>query len=222
MKKYIAECIGTFVLTLLGCGTAMFLGCNTPAGVVGTAIAFGLTVVAMAYTVGSISGCHINPAITLAVALSGRMSWKDACGYWCGQLAGGVIAGAVLLLLTAVVAAPDLTGGLGSNGVANAGGIGGALLVEALATFIFVLVVLGSTDSKKGAGNLAGLAIGLTLILVHLVCINLTGTSVNPARSLGPALFAGGAALKDVWVFFVGPCIGAALSACVWNCLGKE
>ena len=222
MKKYLAECLGTFVLTLLGCGTAMFLGCNTPAGVVGTAIAFGLTVVAMAYTVGSISGCHINPAITLAVALSGRMSWKDACGYWCGQLAGGVIAGAVLLLLTAVVAAPDLTGGLGSNGVANAGGIGGALLVEALATFIFVLVVLGSTDSKKGAGNLAGLAIGLTLILVHLVCINLTGTSVNPARSLGPALFAGGAALKDVWVFFVGPCIGAALSACVWNCLGKE
>ena len=222
MKKYIAECIGTFVLTLLGCGTAMFLGCNTPAGVVGTAIAFGLTVIAMAYTVGSISGCHINPAITLAVALSGRMSWKDACGYWCGQIIGGVIAGAVLLLLANVVAAPDLTGGLGSNGVANAGGIGGALLVEALATFIFVLVVLGSTDSKKGAGNLAGIAIGLTLVLVHLVCINLTGTSVNPARSLGPALFAGGAALRDVWVFFAGPCIGAALSACVWNCLGKE
>lgn len=222
MKKYIAECIGTFVLTLLGCGTAMFLGCNTPAGVVGTAIAFGLTVIAMAYTVGSISGCHINPAITLAVALSGRMSWKDACGYWCGQIIGGVIAGAVLLLLANVVAAPDLTGGLGSNGVANAGGVGGALLVEALATFIFVLVVLGSTDSKKGAGNLAGLAIGLTLVLVHLVCINLTGTSVNPARSLGPALFAGGAALRDVWVFFAGPCIGAALSACVWNCLGKE
>ena len=222
MKKYIAECIGTFVLTLLGCGTAMFLGCNTPAGVVGTAVAFGLTVVAMAYTVGSISGCHINPAITLAVALSGRMSWKDACGYWCGQIVGGVLAGAVLLLLTAVVTAPDLTGGLGSNGVANAGGVGGALLVEFIATFIFVLVVLGSTDAKKGAGNLAGLAIGLTLILVHLVCINLTGTSVNPARSLGPALFAGGAALKDVWVFFVGPCAGAALSACVWNCLGKE
>ena len=222
MKKYIAECIGTFVLTLLGCGTAMFLGCGDAAGVVGTAIAFGLTVVAMAYTVGSISGCHINPAITLAVALSGRMSWKDACGYWCGQIAGGVLAGAVLLLLTAVVAAPDLTGGLGSNGVANAGGVGGALLVEFIATFIFVLVVLGSTDAKKGAGNLAGLAIGLTLILVHLVCINLTGTSVNPARSLGPALFAGGAALKDVWVFFVGPCAGAALSACVWNCLGKE
>mgnify|MGYP001110541933 CR=1 FL=1 len=222
MKKYFAESIGTFVLTLLGCGTAMFLGCNTPAGVVGTAIAFGLTVIAMAYTIGNISGCHINPAITFAVALSGRMSWKDARGYWCGQIIGGIVAGAVLLLLTNVVAAPDLTGGLGSNGVANAGGVGGALLVEFIATFIFVLVVLGATDEKLGAGKPAGLAIGLTLVLVHLVCINLTGTSVNPARSLGPALFAGGAALKDVWVFFVGPCAGAALSALVWKCLAKE
>ena len=222
MKKYFAECIGTFVLTLLGCGTAMFLGCNTPAGVVGTAIAFGLTVVAMAYTIGNISGCHINPAITFAVALSGRMSWKDACGYWCGQLIGGIIAGAILLLLTKVVAAPDLTGGLGTNGVANAGGVGGALLVEFIATFIFVLVVLGATDAKLGAGKPAGLAIGLTLILVHLVCINLTGTSVNPARSLGPAIFAGGEALANVWVFFVAPLAGAALSALVWKCLAKE
>ena len=222
MKKYFAECIGTFVLTLLGCGTAMFLGCNTPAGVVGTAIAFGLTVVAMAYTIGNISGCHINPAITFAVALSGRMSWKDACGYWVGQLVGGIIAGAILLLLTKVVAAPDLTGGLGTNGVANAGGVGGALLVEFIATFIFVLVVLGATDAKLGAGKPAGLAIGLTLILVHLVCINLTGTSVNPARSIGPALFAGGEALANVWVFIVAPMAGAALSACVWKCLAKE
>ncbi len=222
MKKYIAECIGTFVLTLLGCGTAMFLGCDTPAGVVGTAIAFGLTVIAMAYTIGSISGCHINPAITFAVALSGRMSWKDACGYWCGQLVGGILAGAVLLLLASTVNAPDLTGTLGSNAVAGAGGVGGAILVEAIATFIFVLVVLGSTDAKKGAGNLAGLAIGLTLVLVHLVCIRLTGTSVNPARSLGPAIFAGGTSLANVWVFFAGPLIGAALSACVWKYLGKE
>ena len=222
MKKYIAECIGTFVLTLLGCGTAMFLGCNTPAGVVGTAIAFGLTVIAMAYTIGAISGCHINPAITFAVALSGRMSWKDACGYWVGQILGGIVAGAVLLLLTNVVSAPDLTGGLGTNGVANAGGVGGALLVEFIATFIFVLVVLGATDEKLGAGKPAGLAIGLTLILVHLVCINLTGTSVNPARSLGPALFAGGEALANVWVFFLAPLAGAALSALVWKCLAKE
>ena len=222
MKKYIAECIGTFVLTLLGCGTAMFLGCDTAAGVVGTAIAFGLTVIAMAYTIGAISGCHINPAITFAVALSGRMSWKDACGYWVGQLVGGIVAGAVLLLLTNVVSAPDLTGGLGTNGVANAGGVGGALLVEFIATFIFVLVVLGATDEKLGAGKPAGLAIGLTLILVHLVCINLTGTSVNPARSIGPALFAGGEALANVWVFILAPLAGAALSALVWKCLAKE
>jgi aquaporin Z len=222
MKKYFAEGIGTFVLTLLGCGTAMFLGCGTPAGVVGTAIAFGLTVVAMAYTIGGISGCHINPAITLAVALSGRMSWKDACGYWIGQIIGGIVAGAVLLLLANVVAAPDLTGALGSNGVANAGGAGGAFLVEVIATFIFVLVVLGTTDGKIGAGNFAGLAIGLTLILVHLVCINLTGTSVNPARSIGPAIFAQGQALKDLWVFICAPLVGAALSACVWGALAPK
>ena len=222
MKKYFAEMVGTFVLTLLGCGTAMFLGCNTPAGVVGTAVAFGLAVVAMAYTIGGISGCHINPAITLGVALSGRMSWKDACGYWCGQVIGGIIAGAVLLLLTNVVAAPDLTGGLGTNGVANAGGAMGACLVECLATFIFVLVVLGTTDAKVGAGNLAGLAIGLSLILIHLVCINLTGTSVNPARSIGPAIFAGGQALADLWVFIVAPLVGGALAACVWKCFACE
>ena len=217
MKKYIAECVGTFVLTFLGCGTAMFLGCGEPAGVVGTAIAFGLAVVAMAYTIGEISGCHINPAITLGVALSGRMTWKDACGYWIGQVIGGILAGAVLLLLTKVVAAPDLTGALGSNGVANAGGAGGAFLVEVIATFLFVLVVLGTTDAKYGAGKPAGLAIGLALILIHLVCINLTGTSVNPARSIGPALFAGGDALKDLWVFICAPLVGGALSALVWK-----
>jgi len=222
MKKYFAECVGTFVLTLLGCGTAMFLGCNTPAGVVGTAVAFGLAVVAMAYTIGGVSGCHINPAITFGVALAGRMSWKDAVGYWCGQVIGAIIAGAILLLLTKVVAAPDLTGGLGSNGVANAGGVGGALLVEFIATFLFVLVVLGTTDSKVGAGNLAGLAIGLSLILIHLVCINLTGTSVNPARSIGPALFAGGDALKDLWVFIVAPMVGGAFAVPVWKAIAPK
>ena len=222
MKKYIAECIGTFVLTFLGCGTAMFLGCNTPAGVVGTAVAFGLSVVAMAYTIGGISGCHINPAITLAVAISGRMSWKDAAGYWVGQIIGGIVAGALLFALTKVVAAPDLTGALGSNGVAGAGGLGGAFLVEVIATFLFVLVVLGTTDSKVGAGNFAGLAIGLSLILIHLVCINLTGTSVNPARSIGPAIFACGDALKNVWVFIVAPLVGGALSAVVWSAIAPK
>ena len=222
MKKYFAECVGTFVLTFLGCGTAMFVGCGEPAGVVGTAIAFGLAVVAMAYTIGGISGCHINPAITLGVALSGRMSWKEACGYWAGQIIGGILAGAVLLLVANVVSAQDLTGALGSNGVANAGGAGGAFLVEVIATFLFVLVVLGTTDAKVGAGKFAGLAIGLSLILIHLVCINLTGTSVNPARSIGPAIFAGGEALKNVWVFICAPLVGGALSALCWKGLAPK
>ena len=218
MKKYLAECIGTAVLTLLGCGTAVFLGCDTPAGVVGTAIAFGLSVVAMAYTIGGISGCHINPAITLGVALSGRMSWKDACGYWVGQFIGG-IAGAAILAWICSVTEPAVAMG-GANGC---GGVTpcGAWLVEIVATFIFVLVVLGTTDEKKGAGNLAGLAIGLTLILVHLVCINLTGTSVNPARSFGPALFVDGA-MDVVYIFIAAPLIGGAIAALVWKCLGSE
>ena len=222
MKKYIAECVGTFVLTFLGCGTAMFLGCGDTAGVLGTAIAFGLAVVAMAYTIGEISGCHINPAITLGVVLSGRMSWKDACGYWVGQVIGGIIAGAALLLVVkATGGAPNAMGnpeGLGVNLAAGAGGAGGAFLVEVIATFLFVLVVLGTTDPKVGAGKPAGLAIGLTLILIHLVCINLTGTSVNPARSIGPALFSEAEnALKDLWVFICAPLVGGALSALVWK-----
>lgn len=225
MKKYFAECIGTMVLTLLGCGTAVFVGCSTPAGVFATAAAFGLSVIAMAYTIGGISGCHINPAITLGVLLSKRMSFKDACGYWVGQFIGGIIGAAILYWICSATGAPGAMGdpaGLGTNGVANAGGIGGAILVEVVATFLFVLVVLGTTDDKKGAGNLAGLAIGLSLILIHLVCINLTGTSVNPARSFGPALFVGGAALKDVWVFIVAPLIGGALASIVWGCLACD
>ena len=179
----------------------------------------------MAYTIGGISGCHINPAITLGVVLSKRMSWKDACGYWCGQILGGIAGAALLYWIICATGAPGAMGdpaGMGANGVANAGGPWGAILVECIATFLFVLVVLGTTDSKKGAGNFAGLAIGLSLVLIHLVCINLTGTSVNPARSFGPALFAGGDALKDVWVFFVGPLLGGAIAAPVWACMAKE
>lgn len=223
MKKYFAEFIGTLVLTLMGCGTAVFLGCGNAAGVVGTAIAFGLAVVAMAYTIGEISGCHINPAITLGAALSRRMAWKEACGYWVGQFLGGIAGAAILFAIIKATGAPGAMGdpaGMGANGVANAGGVWGAFLVEVIATCIFVLVVLGATDSKYGAGKPAGLAIGLTLILVHLVCINLTGTSVNPARSFGPALFACGEALKNVWVFICAPLAGGALAALLWNCLG--
>ena len=218
MKKYIAECIGTAVLTLLGCGTAVFLGCGTPAGVVGTAIAFGLAVVAMAYTIGGISGCHINPAITLGVVLSGRMSWKDACGYWVGQFIGGIVGAAILAW---ICANSNFQMG-GANGLAGVNGPWAGVLVEVVATFIFVLVVLGATDEKKGAGNFAGLAIGLSLILIHLVCINLTGTSVNPARSLGPALFVGGDALANVWVFICAPLVGGALAALCWKGLACE
>lgn len=217
MKKYIAEAVGTFVLTFLGCGAAVSLGCSeeNTAAVVGTAIAFGLAVVAMAYTIGGISGCHINPAITLGVLASGRMSVKDACGYWCGQLVGGIIAGAVL-------AAIYCGTGLGANGIGAGcdGSVTTALVVEAVLTCVFVLVVLGTTDEKVGAGNFAGLAIGLSLILIHLVGIHFTGTSVNPARSLGPAIFVGGDALANVWVFFCGPFIGALCAACIWKFVG--
>lgn len=225
MKKYFAEFIGTLVLTLMGCGTAVFVGCGNTAGVVGTALAFGLSVIAMAYTIGGISGCHINPAITFGVALSGRMNWKDAIGYWIGQILGGIAGAALLYLIIKCTGAPGAMGvpaGMGANGVANAGGVGGAFLVELIATFIFVLVVLGATDSKIGAKNFGGAAIGLTLVLVHLVCINLTGTSVNPARSIGPALFAGGDALKNIWVFIVAPLAGGALSACVWSAIAPK
>ncbi len=217
MKKYIAEAIGTFVLTFLGCGAAVSLGCaeaNT-AAVVGTAIAFGLSVVAMAYTIGGVSGCHINPAITLACLIDKRMSLKDACGYWVGQFVGGIAAGAVLAAIY------GCESGLGANGLAGVNGCAGCgILVEAILTGLFVLVVLGTTDGKVGAGNLAGLAIGLSLILIHLVGIHFTGTSVNPARSLGPALFACGDALSQVWVFFVGPFIGSVLAVILWKLAG--
>ena len=219
MKKYFAECIGTAVLTLLGCGTAVFVGCATPAGVAATALAFGLSVIAMAYTIGSISGCHINPAITLGVFLSGRMSLKDAVGYWVGQFIGGLIGAAVLLLICSM--SNFEMGGANTANAANGITLGGAFVIEVIATFIFVLVVLGST-AKNGAGNLAGLAIGLTLVLIHLVCINLTGTSVNPARSFGPALLVGGEALKQLWVFIVAPLVGGALSAVVWNAIAPS
>ena len=214
MKKYIAECIGTFVLTFLGCGAAVSLSCGTDAAsVVGTAIAFGLSVVAMAYTIGGISGCHINPAITLGCLATGRISVKDCFGYMCGQVVGAIIAGAALLYLY-----PG--SGLGANGI----GIGcngcwcTALVVETILTALFVLVVLGATHKTNGAtNNFAGLAIGLSLILIHLVGIYFTGTSVNPARSIGPAIFAGGEALTNVWIFIVGPFVGALVAACLWK-----
>lgn len=222
MKKYLAEMIGTMVLVLMGCGSAVFAGSmegtvGAGVGTLGVALAFGLAVVAMAYAIGGISGCHINPAITLGVFLSGRMSGKDAGMYMLFQVLGAVIGSAILyaLVSTGAHGGPTSTG---ANTFVEGTGVQ-AFIAEAVFTFIFVLVVLGATDEKKGAGQFAGLAIGLTLVLVHIVCIPITGTSVNPARSIGPALFEGGVALSQLWLFIVAPFAGAAASALVWKLL---
>lgn len=217
MKKYFAELVGTMVLVLMGCGTAVSIGCNDAAGIVGTAFAFGLAVVAMAYTIGGVSGCHINPAITLGVWLSRRMSGKDAVCYMIAQVIGAIIGSAILFGVTNGF--PTLEG-TGANVVAQGASLSSGLIAEAVFTFVFVLVVLGTTDENKGAGKFAGLAIGLSLVLVHLVCIAYTGTSVNPARSIGPAIFAGGEALSQLWIFIVGPFIGAVVAAVVWSLIG--
>lgn len=223
MKKYLAEMVGTFVLTFLGCGAAVSLNCGVDtASVVGTAMAFGISVIAMAYTIGGISGCHINPAITLGVFLSGRMNGKDAGMYMVFQTIGAIIAAAVLSLL--VWTDPSFVEGTatGANACASNNVFNG-LLAEVLLTFLFVLVVLGATSKTNGAtNNFAGLAIGLSLILIHLVGIHYTGTSVNPARSIGPALFQGGQALSQLWVFIVGPFAGGALAAGVWKMIAPD
>lgn len=218
MKKYLAELVGTFVLTFLGCGAAVALGCGADtASVVGTAIAFGLAVVAMAYTIGGISGCHINPAITLGCFLSGRMTAKDCGMYMVFQVIGAILAAAVLAGIVGTVGADGIiTTKTGAN--ACAFGVTNGLIVEIVLTMIFVLVVLGATAKTNGAtNNFAGLAIGLSLILIHLVGIHFTGTSVNPARSVGPALFEGGQALSEIWVFIIGPLVGGALAALIWK-----
>ena len=220
MKKYLAELIGTFVLTLLGCGAAVSLNCGVDAAsVVGTSMAFGIAVIAMAYTIGGISGCHINPAITLGCLLTKRISGKDAGMYMLFQVIGAILASCVLYAF--VQTAPELAQGTTTGANSCAGGVVNGLIVEIVLTCIFVLVVLGSTDSKVGAGNFAGLAIGITLILIHLVGIHYTGTSVNPARSIGPAIFEGGIALQQLWVFIVGPFAGGALAAVIWKCISK-
>lgn len=217
MKKYLAELVGTFVLTFLGCAAAVSLNCGSDtASVVGTAFAFGLSVIAMAYTIGGISGCHINPAITLGVFLSGRMSAKDCGMYMLFQVIGGVLAGAVLAGIVAT--APDFAGGTTTGANACSVSQVNGFVVELVLTCLFVLVVLGTTSKTNGAtNNFAGLAIGLSLILIHLVGIHYTGTSVNPARSIGPALFEGGQALSDLWVFIVAPLCGGALAALIWK-----
>ncbi len=225
MKKYAAEFIGTFSLVLFGCGSAVISGISgagpSGIGLLGISIAFGFAVVAMAYAIGGISGCHINPAVTIGVLVAGKMEVKDAIGYIIAQCLGAILGAGILYLI--VSGRPDFTMGewaLGSNGWGE-GYLGGyntpsAFIIEAVMTFLFIFVILGTT-SKFGNGAMAGLAIGVTLMLIHLVTIPVTGTSVNPARSLGPAIFAGGKAIAQLWLFFVAPIAGAILAAIVWK-----
>ena len=228
MKKYLAECIGTCTLVVLGCGTAMLVGCDAAAGggYILTSLAFGLSIVAMAYCVGNISGCHINPAVSLGVLLAGRMEKKDFWGYVIAQSIGAFVGAAILALIFKLGGVKDMTGGFGTNGLAGVNGSAVAgLLVEIILTFIFLLCILGVTSPKAKHGSFGGLVIGLTLTGVHILGIGLTGTSVNPARSIGPALIAAisgnTAPLACLWVFIVGPLVGAALAAVVYKALEK-
>lgn len=220
VKKYIAELIGTMILVFMGCGSAMFLGCDTSGGHLAVALAFGLSIVATAYVIGNISGCHINPAVSLAMLINKKINITDFVGYVISQVIGA-IAGAGLLKVITGFGVADLTGGLGSNGIDNAGGIGGAIIVEIILTFIFIFTILGVT-SDESKGGVAGIVIGLTLTFVHIIGIPLTGTSVNPARSIGPALFAGGQSLTNVWIFIVAPLVGAAIASFVFIALKNK
>lgn len=229
MKKYIAEFIGTFVLVTMGCGTAMLVGCNAAngGGYILTALAFGLSIVAMAYSIGNISGCHVNPAVSLGVFMRGGMDAKDLGGYVISQVLGALTGGLLLKGIFAMGGVDDMTGGLGTNGLAGVNGSAIAgLLVEIILTFIFVLTILGVTSPKFSHGSLAGLVIGATLTFVHILGIGLTGTSVNPARSIGPAivcaLTGNLAPIGSLWVFIVGPLVGAALAALVYTFLESD
>ena len=227
-NKFFAELFGTFVLVFGGCGTALF----GHVGFLGVAIAFGLTVVAMAYGIGHISGAHLNPAVSFGVFVNGRMSFKEMLVYWLAQFIGGIIAGALLLCIWNAAGLGDTgvfaANGYGADFAAAAGdgylkvSCGGAFLIEALLTFVFLMVILGVTDSKHENGKFGGLAIGLTLVLIHLISIPLTNTSVNPARSLGVALFSNvptWGAMGQVWLFIVAPLVGACLAGLCYKCL---
>ena len=225
MRKLLAELIGTFSLVLFGCGAAVISGISVtgPSGIglLGISFAFGLAVVVMAYAIGGISGCHINPAITISMLVAGKIKAGEAVQYIIGQLIGAVLASGVLYLIQK--GSPGFMMGewaLGSNGWGE-GYLGGynmtsAFITEAVLTFLFLIVIFGTT-SKWGNGTMAGLAIGLTLVLIHLVAIPVTGTSVNPARSFGPAVFAQGRALTQLWLFIVAPIVGGVAAALVWK-----
>lgn len=213
MSKMLAEFIGTFTLVLLGCGAAVIAGADgtTGIGLAGISFAFGLALIGMAYGIGPVSGCHINPAVSLGAMLAGRMRTADMFQYWIAQVAGAVVAALVLMIIASGTASYE--GGLGANGwgpgYLGEYGLASAFVFEVVATFLFVVVILGATG-KDAPAQFAGLAIGLTLVVIHLVGIKVTGVSVNPARSIGPALFSGGAAIGQVWLFIVAPAAGAA------------
>lgn len=225
MKKMIAEAVGTFTLVLFGCGAAVLAGAGTvgveAVGQLGIAFAFGLAIVAMAYGIGPISGCHVNPAVSFGAFVSGRMSAGEMFQYWIAQFIGAVVGAGVLYLIASGKADYSLAeNGLGANGW-GAGYLGeytlmAALVFEIVATFIFVVVILGSTQ-KSAPAQFAGLAIGLTLVLIHIVGIQVTGVSVNPARSFGPAVIVGGSALSQLWLFIVAPLVGAALAGVMFK-----
>jgi aquaporin Z len=229
MKKYIAECIGTMVLVTIGCGTAMLVGCDAASGsgYILTALAFGLSIVAMAYSIGNVSGCHVNPAVSLAMLIRGDIDGKDFVGYVVGQCIGALLGACLLALIFGYGGVTDMTGGFGANGLAGVNGSALAgVLVEIVLTFIFVIAVMGVTSSKAGHGSFGGLVIGLSLALVHILGIGLTGTSVNPARSIGPAIAAAVSGnpvpLGCLWIFIVAPLIGGALAAIVYKGLESE
>jgi len=219
MKKYFAELAGTFILVFLGCGAAVVGG--EKAGFVGIALAFGLSLTGAAYAIGPISGCHINPAVSLGVWVAGRMSVKDMIGYWVGQFVGAILAAWALLAIAVGTAGYSVAAsGLGQNGwgpgYQGEYNIASAILFEFFATLIFVIVILGSTQ-KSAPSGFAGLAIGITLVAIHFLGIHITGVSVNPARSLGPALFAGSHALSQVWLFLVIPSVGGAAAGLLFR-----
>lgn len=219
MKKMIAESFGTFILVFFGCGSAVLMGEHI--GMMGISLAFGLSIVAAAYSIGAISGAHLNPAVSLGMVTAGRMSPAEFLRYAIAQIIGAIVAALVIMLIATGKADYSVSGnGLGQNGY-GAGYLGeytlsAALIFEVVATFIFVTIILGATQNGAPAA-MAGLAIGLTLAAIHLVGINVTGVSVNPARSIGPALFAGAKAMSDLWVFIVAPLAGGALAGFVFK-----
>ena len=218
-KKYVAEFIGTFVLVLMGCGSAVLAGSTI--GFVGISFAFGLSLLAMVYAIGGISGCHINPAVSISMLAAGKLSVKDTVAYIVAQCLGAVVGAAALYVIAIGNPSYSLaSNGLGQNGYDAASPLGfsmtSAFVAEVLLTFIFLLVIHGSISEKVPKG-FAGIPIGLSLVLIHLVGIPVTGTSVNPARSLGPAIIAGGTALNQLWLFWVAPIIGGLIAAVVWR-----